>query len=181
MFVFIYDEVVLPCSVVLNPILWIWFIYCQVVLAMHMQIMCGIRVISIMILHVRFLYVEEFLILPCPACPTCRCYISVELSDDTFIDTLSCQVSEISACIRYDGWCAISAWWWNEHIRCSVFDVLDVLGLMMMQGGSNDGCWIRDVHVRGCRFVSIRIVFPRCLDVWYLLYLPWFHRHVFSI
>ena len=48
-------------------------------------------------------YVEEFSILPCPACPTCQRYISVGIRADTFTDTVTCQVSEIKQCIRYDG------------------------------------------------------------------------------
>ena len=53
-----------------------------------------------------FLRIEEFLILPCPTCPTCQPYILVGIVFDTFGDTVTCPVSKIKQCIRYDGWCA---------------------------------------------------------------------------
>ena len=78
----------------------------QVVLAMRIRIMCDICVISTMFLHTWFLYIEEFLILPCPTCPPYQSYILVGIRADTFTDTVPCQVSKISVCIRYDGWAA---------------------------------------------------------------------------
>ena len=95
-------------------------------------------------LHTWFLYIEEFSILPCPTCPTYQTYISVGLMHDTFVSALPCHVSEISACIRYDGWTAKRGIWetnirnvrfcmrsgihhvyaiWNVHaVVCSLWD-----------------------------------------------------------
>ena len=45
--------------------------------------------------------------------------VAVGLSADTFTDTLACQVSKISLCIRYDGWTAYPDMWETniEHVR----------------------------------------------------------------
>ena len=45
--------------------------------------------------------------------------VAVGLSSDTFTDTLACQVSKISLCIRYDGWIAYPDMWETniEHVR----------------------------------------------------------------
>ncbi len=65
---------------------------------------CHLYVISNMFSCTWFLYIEEFSILPCPACLTCQPYISVGLTHDTLCDTVTCRVSKIRLCIRYDGW-----------------------------------------------------------------------------
>ena len=79
---------------------------CPCPLWLRMCDVCHLYVTSTMILWVRFFYIEEFLILPCPACLTCQSYISVGIRADIFTDTVMCPVSKISVCIRYDGWAA---------------------------------------------------------------------------
>lgn len=56
------------------------------------------------ILWMRFSCIEEFSKLPCPTCPPCQTYILVGFICDTFVDTVTCPVSKIRLCIRYDGW-----------------------------------------------------------------------------
>ena len=92
---------------------------------------CMIRVTSTMVLWLWFPYVEEFSILPCPTCLTCRTYISVGFVRDTFTDTVMCPVSKISVCIRYDGWCA-KLGMWEMNIR-NVRFVWDALSITMVR------------------------------------------------
>ena len=77
---------------------------------------CAIHVICNTILCTWFLYIEEFLILACPTCPTCQRYILVGLRADTLRDTLSCQVSKFGPCIRYDGW-TVKLGMWEVNIE----------------------------------------------------------------
>ena len=84
-------------------VLLVRFIQCWIMSAGYMCAICRLHVISTMILHTWFLYIEEFSIFPCPTCPMCQSYISVGVVSDTFADTVTCQVSKINACIRYDG------------------------------------------------------------------------------
>ncbi len=94
---------------------------------------CAMFVISHMISWLWFPYVEEFSILPCPACPTCRCYISVGLSADTLRDTLACQVSKFGPCIRYDGWTVTLGMWEVNiaNVRFSPCSLISYLGCVL--------------------------------------------------
>ena len=98
---------------------WMQCTHNPVVFAPYVGCVFGIRVICIVIPWTWFLYIEEFLKLPCPTCPACQTYILVGLCDDTLSDTLACQVSKIELCVCYDGWAAyLSMWQMNmDYVR----------------------------------------------------------------
>ena len=119
-----------------------------------------------------FLYIEEFSILPCPACPTYQSYISVGFIHDTFVSTLPCPVSKIRQCIRYDGW---TAKWgiWEMNIRnvrfCMRFGIHPVYAIWSAYAVV---CSLRDSYPCAlwllCDMCDIRVLSIMVPWVWFL-------------
>ena len=129
---------------------------------------CAIYGISTMILCERFLCIEEFSKLACPTCPTYQPYISVGFIRDTFVDTVTCQVSKIKWCIRYDGWTATWCIW--ETNRSDVRFHLHV-DWCDMHCAAGSMCLMDVMHMQfGCTCIACVIC---AIYVWYL---PWFHE-----